>query len=120
MRKISREMKPIPCRTRNCDVDSRPLSARWEPFVEHQIYEHACNRNVEPDGDCPTRDAGVAIPSTTNNLNERDDHERQGYKCQKDVRSEHREVKRGNPAGVSGRFFTDLRVVSDITNQETS
>jgi len=35
------------------------------------------------------------------------------------MRSEHREVKRGKPAGVSRRFLADPRVISYVSNQKT-
>jgi len=35
------------------------------------------------------------------------------------VRGQHWEVNRGDPTCVARGFFTDVRVVSDVANQET-
>jgi len=91
---------------------------RRKPFVEHQIYEHPCDGNIEPDRDRPTRNPLMAIPTATKNRNERQNHQGQRHKGKQDMRSQYRKVNGGNPSRVSRRFFADVHVISDVANQE--
>ena len=92
---------------------------RWrEPLVEHQIHEHACDRDIKPDRDRPARDPRVPVPSATKDRNEGQNDQRQSHKGKENVRSEHGKVNRSEPAGVSGRVLADAGVVSDGANQK--
>ena len=95
------------------------MRPRREPLVEHQIDEHPGDRDIEPDRDGPARDPCVPVPSTTKNRNERQNHERQGHKGKENMGSQHREVNRGEPPGVSRRFLADVRMISDVANEKT-
>ena len=95
------------------------MHARREPFVKHQIHEHPGDRHVKPDWDRPASNPPVPVPSATKNRNEGENHQRQGHKCQKNVRGQHREVNRGEPASVSRRFLANLRMISDVAHQKT-
>src|SRR5437588_12542679 len=66
---------------------------RWKPFVEHQVNEHAGDRNVKPDRHRPARDPSVPVPAPPEHRHERDDHERQRDEREQDVRDQHREIK---------------------------
>src|SRR5437667_2811040 len=93
---------------------------RWrEPFVQHQINENSGNRYVQPDWDRPTRDPLVPVPSATKNRNKRQNDQRQRYKRQQNVRGEHWKVNPRDPAGISGRFLANARMISDVANQKT-
>jgi hypothetical protein len=101
-------------------VQDLPLRPWRKPLVKHQVHEHACDRDVKPDWDRPTRDSLMAIPSAAKNLNERDNHQRQRHKSKQNVRRQYREVNCRDPSRVSRRFFADVRVINDVTRQETS
>ena len=62
----------------------------------------------------------MAIPSAARNANERHNHQREGHKSKQNVRCQYRKVNCGDPPGVSRRFFADVRVVNNITRQETA
>ena len=96
------------------------LLSRREPLVEHQIHQHACDRDVQPDWHRPARDPLMSIPSTPKNLNKRHDDQRQRHKGKQNVRSQHRKINGSDPACISGRFFTDPCVVRDVADQKTA
>ena len=60
----------------------------------------------------------MPVPSATKNRNKRQNDQRQRYKRQQNVRGQDWKVNRGDPAGVSGRFLADARMISDVANQE--
>ena len=93
--------------------------SRWrKPLVQHQVNEDSGNRHVQPDGDRPTRDSLVPVPSATKNRNKRQNDQRQRRKRQQNVRGEDRKVNRRDPAGVSGRFLANARMISDVADQK--
>ena len=61
----------------------------------------------------------MPVPSATKDRNERQNDQRQSRKRKENVRSEHGKVNRGDPAGVSGRFLANARMISDVANQKT-
>jgi len=90
-----------------------------KPLVEHQVNEDSGNRHVQPDWDRPTGDSLVPVPSATKNRNKRQNDQRQRRKRQQNVRGEDRKVNRRDPAGVSGRFLANARMISDVADQKT-
>src|SRR6202140_4229743 len=67
---------------------------RWEPFVDHQVDEHAGDGNIKPDRHRPARDPPMAVPAPPKNGNEREDDERQCDEREHDVRNEHGKIER--------------------------
>ena len=97
----------------------RLMRRRREPFVEHQVDDNAGDGHVQPDWDRPTRDPLVPVPSATKNRNKRQNDQRQRHKGQQNVRGKDRKVNPRDPAGVSGRFLANARMISDVANQKT-
>ena len=60
----------------------------------------------------------MPVPSATENRNQRQNDQRQRHKRQQNVRSQDRKVNRREPAGVSGRFLANARMISDVANQK--
>ena len=60
----------------------------------------------------------MPVPSATKNRNKRQNDQRQRHKRQQNVRSQDRKVNRREPAGVSGRFLANARMISDVANQK--
>jgi len=87
-------------------------------LVKHQINENSRDGHVEPDWNSPARDPFVPVPSAPKNRNKRQNDQRQRHKCQQNVRSQDRKVNPREPAGISGRFLTNARMISDVANQE--
>src|SRR6266704_4564466 len=62
---------------------------RWrEPMVEHEINEHAGDRNIEPDRHRPTAEPAMSIPAALKNGHESYDHQRQGDEREQNVRDQ--------------------------------
>ena len=93
---------------------------RRKPFVEHQINEHAGDRDVEPDGHCPFGDASMPIPTPAEHRDQSEDDEGQGYKREQDMGDQHREVDRGNGAACAemGRTFAGIIMINEITGEK--
>ena len=60
----------------------------------------------------------MPVPSATKNRNERQNDQRQRHKRQQNVRGQDRKVNPRDPAGVSGRFLANARMISDVANQK--
>src|SRR5207237_3444101 len=54
---------------------SLPCARWWEPFVEHQINEHARRRNIKPDWHRHAADTPMLIPAASKRRNKRHDHQ---------------------------------------------
>jgi hypothetical protein len=59
-------------------------------------------------------------PICDEKLEQRQNDQRQRHKCQQNVRGEDRKVEPRDPAGVSGRFLANTRVISDVADQKTN
>ena len=60
----------------------------------------------------------MAVPSATKNRNKRQNDQRQRDKRQQNVRGQDRKVNPREPAGVSGRFLANARMIGDVANQK--
>ena len=61
----------------------------------------------------------MPVPSATKNRNQRQNNQRQRQKGQQNVRGKDRKINRRDPAGVSGRFLANARMIRDVANQKT-
>ena len=61
----------------------------------------------------------MLVPSATKNRNKGQNDQRQRHKRKQNVRGQDRKINRRDPAGVSGRFLANARMISDVANQKT-
>ena len=61
----------------------------------------------------------MPVPTALEYRNEGHDHERQSDEGQKNMRRQKWEINGRDQSGVSGRFFTDVRVINNVADQKT-
>jgi len=89
-------------------------------MVEDEVNKDTCDRDIEPDRHRPAAKPPMSIPAALKSRDERRDHQRQGHEREQHVRNEKRKINPRDQAGVAGRFFTDVHVIDNVTDQETA
>lgn len=62
----------------------------------------------------------MPVPPPLECRDEGENYQRQSYEGEKNMGSENWKINRRQPAGITGRFFADVDMVDNVTNQETS
>ncbi len=87
-------------------------------MVQHEINQDAGDGHIKPDRHRPAADSTMAVPAAPENWYQCHDHQRQCHEGEENVRDQKRKVNPCNQASIAGGFFTDVRVVNDVTDEK--
>ena len=89
-------------------------------MIEHQINQNASDRDVKPDRHGPAPDPSMAVPAPSKCRDQGKHNQGQGDEREQDMGGEHGKINGSDPPMVTGGFFANMEMISDITNQEKS
>ena len=92
--------------------------ASGEQFVEHQVDDHAGDRDIHPDRVSPAGDLAMLLKLAAQSERERNDDQRHDDGSENRVRNQNREINRARPSVAAKTDRADVGVVVEIAAEK--